>query len=86
MLVFTDVFARNSVKYQSREYRHAFWDCGTILANTLAITSAHKIPSKIITGFVDSQICSTARNRHESRGASCNFTNWIYRQRDAILP
>jgi len=46
MLVFTDVFARNSVKYQSREYRHAFWDCGTILANTLAITTAHKIPSK----------------------------------------
>ncbi len=56
MLVFTDVFARNSVKYQSREYRHAFWDCGTILANTLAITTAHKIPSKIITGFVDLQI------------------------------
>ena len=54
MLVFTDVFARNSIKYQSREYRHAFWDCGTILANTLAITTAHKIPSKIITGFVDS--------------------------------
>lgn len=53
MLVFTDVFARNSVKYQSREYRHAFWDCGTILANTMAIASAHKIPSKIITGFVD---------------------------------
>ena len=56
MLIFTDVFSRNSIKYQSREYRHAFWDCGTILANTLAITSAHKIPSKVITGFVDSQI------------------------------
>ena len=54
ILIFTDVFARNSIKYQSREYRHAFWDCGTILANTLAITTAHKIPSKIITGFVDS--------------------------------
>ncbi len=57
ILIFTDVFARNSIKYQSREYRHAFWDSGTILANTLAITSAHKIPSKIITGFVDSKIC-----------------------------
>ena len=56
MLIFTDVFSRNSIKYQSREYRHAFWDCGTILANTLAITSIHNIPSKIITGFVDSQI------------------------------
>lgn len=55
MLVFTDVFARNSIKYQSREYRHAFWDCGTILSNTLAITTAHKVPSKIITGFTDMQ-------------------------------
>ncbi|MHB8546862.1 MAG: SagB/ThcOx family dehydrogenase [Nitrosotalea sp.] len=57
ILVFTDVFSRNSIKYQSREYRHAFWDSGTILANTLAITSAHKIPSKVLTGFVDSKIC-----------------------------
>ena len=56
ILIFTDVFARNSIKYQSREYRHAFWDSGTILANTLAISSIHKIPSKVITGFVDSQI------------------------------
>lgn len=56
MLIFTDVFSRNSIKYQSREYRHAFWDCGTILANTLAITSAHNIPSKVVTGFVDFQI------------------------------
>ena len=56
MLIFTDVFSRNSIKYQSREYRHAFWDCGTILANTLAIASVHNIPSKIITGFVDSQV------------------------------
>jgi len=57
ILIFTDVFSRNSIKYQSREYRHAFWDCGTILANTLTITSAHKISSKVITGFVDSSIC-----------------------------
>jgi SagB-type dehydrogenase family enzyme len=57
ILIFTDVFSRNSIKYQSREYRHAFWDSGTILANTLAITSVHKIPSKIIAGFVDSKIC-----------------------------
>ena len=57
ILIFTDVFSRNSVKYQSREYRHAFWDCGTILANTLAITSAHKISTKTVMGFVDSSIC-----------------------------
>ena len=55
-LIFTDVFSRNSIKYQAREYRHAFWDCGTIIANTLSITSAHKISSRLISGFVDSQI------------------------------
>lgn len=56
ILVFTDVFSRNSVKYQSREYRHTFWDSGTILANTLAISAAHRISSKVITGFVDLEI------------------------------
>ncbi|MBM2819654.1 MAG: putative nitroreductase [Nitrosarchaeum sp.] len=56
MLIFTDVFSRNSIKYQAREYRHAFWDCGTMLANTLAIISAHKISSRLISGFVDHMI------------------------------
>ena len=55
-LIFTDVFSRNSIKYQAREYRHAFWDCGTIIANTLSITSAHKISSRLISGFVDHTI------------------------------
>lgn len=56
ILVYTDVFSRNSVKYQAREYRHAFWDCGTILANTLAITSAHGLPAKIVLGFEDKSV------------------------------
>ena len=55
-LIFTDVFSRNSVKYQAREYRHAFWDCGTIISNTLSIISAHKISSRLISGFVDHTI------------------------------
>lgn len=58
ILVYTDIFTRNSVKYQAREYRHAFWDCGTILANTLATCSAHDLPSRIIVGFVDDTINS----------------------------
>ncbi|MDE1765210.1 MAG: SagB/ThcOx family dehydrogenase [Thaumarchaeota archaeon] len=55
-LVFTDVFSRNAVKYQAREYRHAFWDCGTMLANSLAMASAHRVPYKITMGFVDYQV------------------------------
>ncbi|MGI0047235.1 MAG: SagB/ThcOx family dehydrogenase [Nitrosotalea sp.] len=57
-LIFTDIFSRNSVKYQAREYRHAFWDCGTILSNSLAMTSVQKMPYKLILGFVDSKINS----------------------------
>ncbi|WP_133124080.1 SagB/ThcOx family dehydrogenase [Nitrosotalea sinensis] len=56
ILIFTDVFSRNSIKYQARAYRHTFWDSGTILANTLAISSAHKTPTKIIAGFTDAPI------------------------------
>ena len=58
MLIFTDVFSRNAVKYQAREYRHTFWDCGTILSNALAMSNAQKVPCKLILGFVDSEINS----------------------------
>jgi len=58
ILVYTDIFTRNTVKYQTREYRHAFWDCGTIIANTLAISSAHGLAAKVIVGFVDKQVNS----------------------------
>ncbi|MCH8745206.1 MAG: SagB/ThcOx family dehydrogenase [Chloroflexi bacterium] len=56
IIVYTDVFWRNACKYQSREYRHAFWDSGTILANTLAISVAHELPAKVVAGFVDSSV------------------------------
>ena len=52
-LIYTDVTWRNACKYQAREYRHAFWDCGTILANTLALASAVDIPASVVAGFAD---------------------------------
>ena len=55
-IVFTDVTWRNACKYQAREYRHAFWDCGTILANTLAMSSASGVPARVVAGFVDDSI------------------------------
>ncbi|MGI0040422.1 MAG: SagB/ThcOx family dehydrogenase [Nitrosopumilaceae archaeon] len=58
ILVYTDIFSRNTVKYQAREYRHAFWDCGTIIANTLAISTAHGLSSKVVAGFVDDSVNS----------------------------
>ncbi|HET7090712.1 MAG TPA: SagB/ThcOx family dehydrogenase [Anaerolineae bacterium] len=54
--VLTDVVWRNAVKYQAREYRHAFWDSGTILANTLAVAAAQRLPARVVLGFVDAEV------------------------------
>ena len=56
VLIYTDVFWRNAVKYQAREYRHAFWDSGTIISNTLATAAACSLPAKVVSGFVDEQV------------------------------
>lgn len=56
IIVYTDIFWRNACKYQAREYRHAFWDSGTILANTLAMCAAHGLPTRVVTGFVDAAV------------------------------
>jgi SagB-type dehydrogenase family enzyme len=53
VLVYTTVPWRNACKYQVRAYRHAFWDCGTILSHTLAMATRHELPSKVVLGFVD---------------------------------
>ncbi len=55
-IVYTDVIWRNACKYQAREYRHSFWDCGTILANTLAMSSASSVATRLVAGFVDDSI------------------------------
>jgi SagB-type dehydrogenase family enzyme len=56
VFVYTDVHWRNAVKYQAREYRHAFWDSGTILANTLAMASAHRLQARLVLGYVDQAV------------------------------
>ena len=56
IIVLTDVTWRNACKYQAREYRHAFWDSGTILANTLAMASAHDMPARVVAGFDDDDV------------------------------
>ena len=53
ILAYTDYFWRNAVKYQARAYRHAFWDSGTILSHTLAMAAVHRLPARVVVGFVD---------------------------------
>ena len=56
MIVCTGVYWRNAWKYRSRAYRHFGWDNGTILANLLAMSTAKNLPSRIVSGFIDSQV------------------------------
>ncbi len=55
-LVLTSTFWRNAWKYQSRTYRHAFWDAGTILANLPAAAAGLALPSRLVLGFVDAPV------------------------------
>ena len=56
ILVCTSTYWRNSWKYRARAYRHCFWDSGTILANLLAVSSAHQVPARIVGGFMDEPV------------------------------
>ncbi len=56
VIVCADTFWRNTWKYQARAYRHSFWDSGTILANLLAVAAAHRVPAKLVLGFVDEEV------------------------------
>jgi SagB-type dehydrogenase family enzyme len=55
-VVFTSFAWRNAWKYQARSYRHWFWDSGVIAANLLATTYAIRLPTRIITGFLDDNV------------------------------
>ena len=53
VIVSASTFWRNAWKYQSRAYRHCYWDNGTVLANLLAAAVARNVPAKVVLGFVD---------------------------------
>jgi SagB-type dehydrogenase family enzyme len=55
-LIFASTFWRNAWKYQSRAYRHCWWDSGTMIAHALAVAAAEKIPARVVTGFVDHDV------------------------------
>lgn len=55
-VVCTSVFWRNAWRYQERAYRHAFWDCGTVMANALAVARGAGAPARVLTGFVDDAV------------------------------
>ena len=56
ILICASTFWRNAWKYQSRAYRHCYWDSGTILANLFAAAAAWRLPAKVVLGFVDAAV------------------------------
>ncbi len=55
-LILSAIYWRNTWKYQTRGYRHFFWDSGTMLANLLAVAAGMSLPARLVTGFVDSHV------------------------------
>jgi SagB-type dehydrogenase family enzyme len=53
LIVCASTFWRNAWKYQSRAYRHCFWDSGTMLANLLAVADTAAVPARVVVGFAD---------------------------------
>ena len=56
IVICTGTYWRNAWKYRSRAYRHFGWDNGTILANLLSTAAALKLPARIVSGFIDSEV------------------------------
>jgi SagB-type dehydrogenase family enzyme len=69
IIICASTYWRNAWKYQSRAYRHCYWDSGTILANLLAAAVARHVPARIVVGFVDgivNQLLSLETKREAS--------------------
>jgi SagB-type dehydrogenase family enzyme len=56
IIVCASTYWRNAWKYQSRAYRHCYWDTGTILANLLAAAAGRHMPARIVLGFIDDAV------------------------------
>ena len=55
-LVITGIPLRTAWKYAERGLRHVYWDSGTLLANLLAVAEGHRLPTRVLLGFVDDDL------------------------------
>jgi SagB-type dehydrogenase family enzyme len=55
-LVLTGIPWRTAWKYTERGYRHLYWDAGMILANLLELARTVGLPTRVVLGFVDSDV------------------------------
>lgn len=57
-IVLTGIPWRTAWKYGERGFRHLYWDCGTMLANLLAMCDAHGLAARVHAGFVEDRIAA----------------------------
>ncbi len=55
-VVLTGIPWRTAWKYESRGFRHLYWDAGMIVANLLAAASADRVDASVLIGFVDDAV------------------------------
>ncbi|MBI4258612.1 MAG: SagB/ThcOx family dehydrogenase [Thaumarchaeota archaeon] len=55
-IAYTSLAWRNAWKYDARSYRHWFWDGGAMAANLLAVSNSKGLRTKIMLGFLDSDV------------------------------
>jgi SagB-type dehydrogenase family enzyme len=56
VLALTGILWRTAWKYETRGYRHLYWDAGTMLANFLALAACAGEEARVLTGFVDRDV------------------------------
>ena len=56
VLAVTGILWRTAWKYETRGYRHLYWDAGTMLANFLELAACVGEDARIVTGFVDDAV------------------------------
>ncbi len=70
-LVFTANFWRSAWKYRARGYRYCYWDCGTMLANLMAVCASLRLPANLVAGFIDERVDQLLRIRGQQEGTVC---------------
>jgi SagB-type dehydrogenase family enzyme len=56
VLILTGILWRTAWKYETRGYRHLYWDAGTMLANFLALAACVGEEARVLTGFADQDV------------------------------
>ena len=57
-LIVTGVPWRTGWRYRERGYRHVYWDAGTMLSQTLALTDSAGLPAQLYSRFPDATVAA----------------------------